>query len=265
MISRLHNKLGTAGLIVAVVALVAALSGAAIAAGGLTKQQERQVKKIAKKFAGKPGKPGRNGQNGAPGPAGAVGPVGAPGATGAVGPQGPQGPQGDNGTFSTEPLPAGESLSGMWAISGGEGDLALDAISFPIRVFPAPTAVFESEFGENWRVGFELEDGEVTLVGPYPCMSPEDCGEEAVLAQENPELALDEAEAAFLQVCPGDAEEPKATTKFLCMFIKEQKGGFLEPFGLGSMSEAANEFGVTITYKVSGDNTYARGSWAVTG
>ena len=53
MLSRLHQKLGTAGLVVAVVALVAALGGAAIAAGGgLTGQETQEVKKSAQKFGG---------------------------------------------------------------------------------------------------------------------------------------------------------------------------------------------------------------------
>jgi hypothetical protein len=50
MLSRLHNKVGTAGLVVAIVALVAALAGSAYAAKDvLTKQEKKQVEKIAKK------------------------------------------------------------------------------------------------------------------------------------------------------------------------------------------------------------------------
>ena len=70
MFSRMHDKLGTAGLVVAIVALVFAMVGGAYAAGGLTKQQEKQVTKIAKKYAGKPGAQGPQGPQG---PAGLVG------------------------------------------------------------------------------------------------------------------------------------------------------------------------------------------------
>ncbi|HVV72142.1 MAG TPA: hypothetical protein VHI52_11700 [Verrucomicrobiae bacterium] len=56
-IQRIHQKLGTAGLIVAIVALVAALAGGAYAAGGgLSGKQKKEVTKIAQveaeKFAG---------------------------------------------------------------------------------------------------------------------------------------------------------------------------------------------------------------------
>ena len=49
MISKLHNRLGTAGFVVAIIALVAALSGGAYAAqqANLSKQQKKEVKKIA--------------------------------------------------------------------------------------------------------------------------------------------------------------------------------------------------------------------------
>jgi hypothetical protein len=55
MISRIHSKLGTAGLVVALVALVVALTGVAFAASGLNSKQKKEVKKIAKQFAGKQG------------------------------------------------------------------------------------------------------------------------------------------------------------------------------------------------------------------
>ena len=57
MISRIHSKLGTAVLVVAIVALVVALTGVAVAEPVLT-QQKKEVKKIAEQFAGKPGAPG---------------------------------------------------------------------------------------------------------------------------------------------------------------------------------------------------------------
>lgn len=77
MFSRIHDKLGTAGLIVAVVALVAALAGTAIAAlPALNSKQKKEVRKIARSVAGKAGAPG------APGPAGPAGPAGKDGTNG---------------------------------------------------------------------------------------------------------------------------------------------------------------------------------------
>ncbi|MBA3867401.1 MAG: hypothetical protein H0X42_13840 [Solirubrobacterales bacterium] len=53
-ISRIHQKLGTAGFIISIVALVAALGGGAYAAsGGLSGKQKKEVEKIAKKDSAK--------------------------------------------------------------------------------------------------------------------------------------------------------------------------------------------------------------------
>jgi hypothetical protein len=88
MFSRIHSKLGTAGLIVAVIALVAALAGTAFAAAKLNGTQKKEVKKIAKQYAGKPGAPGApglagtKGDKGDKGDAGSKGDAGTPGAKG---------------------------------------------------------------------------------------------------------------------------------------------------------------------------------------
>jgi hypothetical protein len=106
MISRLRDRFGTAGLIVAVLALIAAVAGTAFAAGGLTKQQEKQVKKIAKKYAGK---------NGAPG---AQGPQGNPGAAGAPGKDGTNGTNGTNGANGKSVVIG--NASGLECVEGGK-------------------------------------------------------------------------------------------------------------------------------------------------
>lgn len=138
MLHRIHNKLGTAGLIVAVVALVAALTGAAFAAGGLTKKQEKRVIAIAKKYAGKPGAPGAPGGPGPAGPAGAQGAVGPAGPAGEEGPAGPAGEEGPPGPTETK-LPSGKSLKGLWQFQVKAVDIALLTVSFPLRVVePAP-------------------------------------------------------------------------------------------------------------------------------
>ena len=132
MLKRMHNKLGTAGLLVAVVALVAAVAGTAFAAGGLTKKQEKQVVKIAKKYAGK------KGAKGDPGPAGAQGPKGDQGAKGDAGPKGDQGLKGDEGErgpagpTETE-LPPGKTLTGFWDFQSNLQEHAFVSISFPLR------------------------------------------------------------------------------------------------------------------------------------
>lgn len=182
MFSRLHGKLGTAGLVVAIVALVAALTGAAFAAGGLTKQQEKQVKKIAKKYAGKRGPAGPQGPAGAPGPkgdAGAKGADGAKGATGDRGPEGPGGPEGPEGSPWTAGgvLPTGETETGGWAYGSSEG-LIITAISFNIPLAEAP---------------------EAEIVPAPPPGGP----------------------TASTAHCPGTAAEPTAAPGFLCIYVQE--------------------------------------------
>jgi hypothetical protein len=100
VISRIHQKLGTAGFIIAIIALVAALGGSALAAkGALTGKQKKEVAKIAKKeakkFAGKDGAPGAEGKQG---PAGPSGPAGAKGDIGAKGDKGDPGSPGAPGS-----------------------------------------------------------------------------------------------------------------------------------------------------------------------
>jgi hypothetical protein len=238
MISRIHSKLGTAGLVVAIVALVAALSGAAIAAGGLSKQQEKQVKKIAKKYAGKPGPAGAQGPNGAKGDPGVKGDKGDPGDQGL---QGIPGKDGEDGTFSTDPLPAGEMLTGVYG-SGSGIDLAV--ISFPITVTPAPTAIYTVNAGI--KVGAELEDGNWTFY-------PEHLSN--IETQEQAEIA----EAAYQDACPGTAAAPEATAGFLCIY--PDRGSNVTPVKVNS--EAADEFGIEIPLDASAAPGTG-GRWAVT-
>jgi hypothetical protein len=143
MFKRVHERLGSAGLIIAVVALVAAFTSSAFAGATewkLTKSEVKEVKKIAKKYAGEDGAPGAQGP---PGPAGAKGDAGSPGAKGATGPQGVTGPEGPAGPTETT-LPFEETLTGVWAFSGqGIGRTEYVPITFPLRVTPAP-AEFEN-------------------------------------------------------------------------------------------------------------------------
>jgi len=103
MFSRIHNRLGTAGLIVAVIALVAALAGTAFAAAKLNGTQKKEVKKIAKQFAGK---------DGAPGAPGAQGPAGAKGDKGDAGGKGDTGAPGSNGKGVVTGAPGPECPEG---------------------------------------------------------------------------------------------------------------------------------------------------------
>jgi hypothetical protein len=251
MISRIHSKLGTAGLVVAIVALVAALGGGAYAAQqGLNGKQKKEVKKIAKKFAGK---------NGAPG---ATGPQGPKGDTGAAGKDGTNGTNGTNGapgqsvtgtpintggacgsqtgvkytlgatstdvcngaTGFTETLPSGKTETGVWSL-GPKSETEVLPLSFSIPLDEAPEALhFVNEEGEE-------ETGE-SGVGVTPVN------------------------------CLGSAEEPKALPGQVCVY---EAGNFGEAVGFNGNEELTQLFtsGATLFYQIA-ENQVAFGTFAVT-
>jgi len=243
MVSRIHQKLGTAGLIIAIIALIAALAGTAFAAAGLNSKQKKEVKKIAKQFAGKPGAPG---QPGAQGPAGPQGPAGKNGSSGTDGKNGTDGksvvstelppgpgeecPEGGysfevegsgnenfvcNGASSTGPLRSGETITGSWSFSAAPGDTRpLASISYP-REWENPTGEL------RWAIGSAVE-------------------------------------------CPGTLSEPKAEPGFLCVYMKELVGtsqAFPEFHGVGNegRSGAVMEFKAEAT-----DASHGYGVWVLT-
>lgn len=268
MLSRIHDKLGTAGFVVAIVALVAALAGTAIAASGLNAKQKKEVKKIAKKYAGKPGAPGATGPQGPKGDTGAQGPKGDQGIQGEQGEQGIQGKQGIQGEpgepgepgmcSEGEPecsLASGGVLTGAWSVSGGEGDRSLATISFPLRISPPPVALYPQVFEgfEQFPVGVILEDGKVSYYGT-PAGNPPGIEEE-----------LEEAAEKYEEACPGSFDEPKAAAGFLCFYKGELVGEVKSiPFGfsLTQPTEAANEFGVMLPFKILANESSLKGSWA---
>jgi len=266
MISRIHSKLGTAGLVVAIVALVAALGGGAYAAQqGLNGKQKSEVKKIAKKFAGKPGATGPQGPKGDTGATGPAGKNGTNGTNGTDGEDGAPGAPGEAGMCSAEEpecsLAAGGLLTGVWSAAGAEY-ISPAAISFPVRVSPAPTAIYASDVAE-FDVGYQLKDGSAVLYGPYPCV--EGCSG-SIVEQADPFAALQESEDAFLAACPGNAADPKAASGFLCIYKKDLTGGATAPAAgnaVSSKSEAAHTFGVTVPFEFNAGGGYIRGSWAV--
>jgi hypothetical protein len=166
MFSKLHERLGTAGFVVAVVALVAALAGTAFAAAGLNSTQQKEVKKIAKQFAGKSGAPGAPGPQGPAGPAGANGKDGTNGTssngengksviigtatnvqcesggiTVEVQDSGTKKPVCNGETGFTETLPEGKTETGVWGTPNISQKRTTYDISFNIPLATAPAAV----------------------------------------------------------------------------------------------------------------------------
>jgi collagen triple helix repeat protein len=290
MFSRLREPFGKAGLSVAIAALVMALVGGAYAASGplasssghhkhkrgLKFVTKPEAVKIAKQFAGA-------GPAGPQGPAGSKGSDGSTGAPGPQGPQGVQGPKGDTGEAgmcsAEEPkcsLATGGLLTGVWSaagaglIQGSAGGTSVTGqvtrsfdfadISFPVRVAPAPTALWESAIA-GIQVGYELKQEEVTLYGPR---SFEEINEVAGNG-EDPTPLIQEDSAAFREACPGNAGEPKAASGFLCIYTGAKHGAVTPP-NTGFTEEAAepaSEYGITVPWEFSGAAAYARGTWAV--
>jgi Collagen triple helix repeat (20 copies) len=229
MFSRIHEKLGTAGFIIAIVALIAALSGTALAAMGLNGKQKKEVTKIAKKYAGHDGKDGAPGAPGATGQQGPKGDKGDSGATGDVGPAGAQGEPGQNGQpgedgFCSEGepecvLPAGSTLTGSWAANSSgttELDSAYFAISYPLRVVTKP---------------------EVRVVSPGEAPTTD---------------------------CPGSLAAPDAEPGFLCIY---QEGNFnaVGPAGwVGLTEDYSSGLIAKLEPATVGQPVFSWGNWAVT-
>ncbi|MFL5874151.1 MAG: hypothetical protein ACJ75T_11870 [Solirubrobacterales bacterium] len=272
MISRIHSKLGTAGFIIAIVALVAALGGGAYAAlPGLNSKQKKEVKKIATKLVqagpagapGAPGTPGGKGDTGAAGTNGTNGKDGAPGAPGAPGEAGM--------CSQAKPeckLASGGLLTGVWSVTGN-AHVSPAAISFPVRVSPAPAAVVQYEFAGN-QLGYELKNGSVSFVGPYSCKGDfeDPTNPECIIFGEESEWfeRLEESNKAYEAVCPGSAATPEAEPGFLCIYLKDGVEYFQSPDNASAAgkAEAAHEFGVTVPFSFTASGGYVRGSWAVT-
>jgi hypothetical protein len=228
--SRMHDKLGTAGLLVAIVALVAALAGTALAAGGLTKKQEKQVTKIAKKYAGKPGAQGPQGPQGPAGPVGPKGDAGAPGQSGAVGPTGVVGKTGPTGVTGvsgfTETLPKGKTEKGVWAMNGSTST--------------------QSEF-------FGLQFLAVPISFTIPLASGLDSSKVHFASQEG-----------FSSTCTGSVEDPTAPIGHLCVYLSGLENATFFTLFTPEFGEGASPSGSILGFTPSGDNAWGLGSWAVT-
>jgi hypothetical protein len=246
MFSRIHEKLGTAGFVIAIVALVAALTGTAIAAAGLNSTQKKEVKKIAKKVA----------KQGPAGPAGAAGKDGTNGANGANGTNGTSGAAGKSVKTGSEPagancteggiwvevegsgtkeyvcdgesatsggpqtaLQAGETQTGVWSFLGINVFGAFSNISFPLRVEDVPTFHF-------------------IQAPPATNTDPE---------------------------CPGSASDPQAEPGALCVYAVEMANAGTGPYRTYADNQIDLNSGQIMEFKLD-DKTaeaYGAGSWAV--
>ena len=208
MISRIHEKLGTAGFVIAIVALIAALGGTAIAAlPGLNSKQKKEVKKIAKSFQvlGPAGSAGAAGPQGQPGAAGSAGKEGPQGATG------PKGPQGDPWTAGGT-LPPNATETGLFGpIIATNGEQKFSVLNFNIPLATAPTAVFVPGIAGGY--GEDEEEGCPGVVNGIP---QADSGVLCVYNAEDPGLGAPSGEILNLANENGKAEKTGALLYVSC-------------------------------------------------
>jgi hypothetical protein len=123
--------------VVATLALVLAMSGGALAASHYLINSTKQINpKVLKKLRGARGKSGPAGPRGIS----IQGPTGERGLKGEKGALGGRGSDGANGTSGYEPLPAGRSVSGEYAVrseDAAEGASLQEAISLPMGLSSA--------------------------------------------------------------------------------------------------------------------------------
>ncbi|HWM54166.1 MAG TPA: hypothetical protein VNO20_02085 [Solirubrobacterales bacterium] len=234
MFSMMRQRFSVAGLI-ATLALVFAISGGAWAANKYLITSTKQIKpSVLKALKGKAGPQGPQGPQGPPGPGGQNGANGAAGATG------PTGATGFSGFV--ESLPSGKSLTGVWGTSGGRAeiseepvdDYSMVPITFAFPLASAPTIYYDMQ------------------TPPLPVM----------VTPSGEVLPLPGGTEAFEEECPGTAAEPKATAGSLCVYPvveKEAQFNFTDP----EVAEGAEKFGAVLPFRIFGEKSYAKGSWAV--
>ncbi len=224
MFSRIHEKLGTVGFVLAVVALIAALAGTAFAAAGLNGKQKKEVKSIAKQFAGKPGAAGAQGPKGDTGAQGPKGDTGAKGETGAPGAPGEPGEPGEEGSPWTAGgvLPSGETETGVWA-AGPKSKTVIVPLSFNIPLEEAPANIYYVNTAGEEIFGFH--------------------------------------EFRPAEFCLGSAEEPTAPSGAVCVYAAAENVEGSE--GFQALSVRSFVTGATFNFAMS-ENHEGVGTWAVT-
>jgi Collagen triple helix repeat (20 copies) len=288
MMSKLHDRLGTAGFVIALIALVAALGGGAYAAsGGLTGKQKKEVEKISKKYAGKPGAKGKQGPAGTSGPKGDTGAAGANGTSGSAGTKGEPGGRGEEGEPGESGLNGKSVLNGTTVPGAGlgtTGDFYIDT---------ATNEIYGPKAGTNWGTPTSLK-GESGFTETLPSGKTEtgvyaagaEAGgfflEELIFKELSFPIPLAAGiEADHVKIVTGSAPaecenashpglaseaNPEAAPGYLCIFQDIIKGLTFEEASAPGGVNAVGTAGTLLAYSVSPTATeaYTRGSWAVT-
>ena len=203
MISRIRDRLGPAGFVVAVVALVAALAGGAYAAsGGLSGKQKKEVEKIAKK-------------SGKPGPAGPAGPAGPKGDTGAKGDAGAAGTNGTNGADGTSATTAAIPTSS--ATCNHNGGVEVKSASAAQNVCNGTTGFTDTLPSKKTEAGVwqMTGTGEGFQYTPITFSIPLAAADAAAI---EPFVWVEGGGSNPVQ-CKGTPDEPKAEAGTICIYL----------------------------------------------
>jgi hypothetical protein len=209
---RIHDKLGTAGLIVACLALALALGGAATAATGSNPLS------LAAKQAAKKVRRGPRGPRGEVGPPGPVGPEGLPGLTG---PPGEKGAKGD---------PGGPGANGFSVVSGEEpagANCAAGGSWFEVEESGEKEYVCNGAGGSGGGSQTDLAPG-ATMTGTWGFYTEE---KEAWVNLSFPLryhdsniLNIRQEGSAPTAQCPGSEENPTAAPATICVYVGFLRG-----------------------------------------
>jgi hypothetical protein len=299
MFTRLHERFGAAGMVVAIIALIVALSGAAYAAkgGGLTGKQKKEVEKIAKKYAGTPGKDGAPGASGPAGPAGSAGAKGDKGDPGTDGksvvvgtataqecqgsnpPGGAtvevegvptskkkicNGEEGEEGSPWTAggTLPSDKTETGTWAL--GEITEGSKPGEFPFNKIDIPLS-FPIRLAGEGLSGEECFTVVAEKVSDQCHVHFIDAAGQEVIKIESWFFVNEIVPSTF---CTGSAKEPTAAPGHLCVYVGELKNakgmsGFIQKAESAATSGTSSSGAILRLTEVKAE-AIGRGSWAVT-
>jgi collagen triple helix repeat protein len=307
MFSAFRNRFGIPGVI-AVFALVFAMFGGAYAASNSGGESGATASAKAKK--GPRGPRGPKGPKGATGPAGPAGAQGPAGAAGAKGDKGDTGAAGAAGTPGA-PGAAGKSVEVGTEPEGGPNCNELGGVTVQVAGEPATEKVVcngaEGEPGEEgkpWTMGGTLPAGatetgtwasplaggtisgqelNVALSFPIPLSAPlafkgdSEQNQIHIINQGGEEVHEENGGPTGFgppaAACPGSAEQPKAASGHLCIYIgKETQLGVASLITsqavakpTGATNFGGGTAGAVWRLQAAGTNMEARGTFAVTG
>jgi len=290
MLKRIHNQMGTAGLVLSIVAIVLALGGGAYAARHHKKNKViitklNQIKKnVQNQLKGQQGPAGPQGLPGAVGAPGAKGDTGAQGPEGKEGPEGPEGEPGKNGDpgssvilIDEEPENCPEESGFTYELEGsGTHNEVCNGEKGPEGEPWTPNSTLPSGATETgaWSFnGTEADNGPEEWEGPFATISfPIQIDKRELPASQ----IFYSGKANFSTHCSGAAvyginnpgvlstDYSGVSKTTVCIFQGILENASLKGIYRADYEEGMSKSGGVLQFKVTGaGNAYGIGSWAV--